>query len=373
MVVETVTPARVPVTLSRLPRSGFEIATGLIRVGDLIPRYKVVRREHYSGEGYQREPSKARVNKLANALARNRVDLPTSVLLSMRNVNNREQLVETENGKYLLLGDEPLFVVDGQHRIEALRQLFEEDSERWSDYEIPFVCMLDVDELQEMEQFYVVNSNAKSVPTSLAFDLLKQRAENNPAVLDELNESGKGWIVEAQGLTERASRTLNWKERIRFPRQTKAQTTIENAGFANSLRPLLSSSYFGGISTDHQVKIIDAYWEGIKRVIPDPFAEPTEHALQKSIGVTVMHQLLPIVIEIIRSRNGSVLDAEQYAEVMTDPLENLNDQTADGTLVSGADFWRSGPDGAAGSYSSSAGRRVLIARLKRSLPEIEVE
>jgi hypothetical protein len=36
-------------------------------------------------------------------------------------------------------------------------------------------------------------------------------------------------------------------------------------------------------------------------------------------------------------------------------------------------FWRSGPDGAAGQYSSNAGRRVLTARIKSMLPELDVE
>jgi len=37
------------------------------------------------------------------------------------------------------------------------------------------------------------------------------------------------------------------------------------------------------------------------------------------------------------------------------------------------DFWLSGSEGAAGSYSSSAGRRVLTAKIRGLLPEIEVE
>ena len=45
---------------------------------------------------------------------------------------------------------------------------------------IPFVCVLGASEREEMEQFYVVNSTAKSVRTDLAYDLLKQRAENDP-------------------------------------------------------------------------------------------------------------------------------------------------------------------------------------------------
>ena len=42
-----------------------------------------------------------------------------------------------------------------------------------------------------MEQFYVVNSTAKSVRTDLAYDLLKQRAENDPEVIPALQSGAR--------------------------------------------------------------------------------------------------------------------------------------------------------------------------------------
>jgi hypothetical protein len=40
------------------------------------------------------------------------------------------------------------------------------------------------------------------------------------------------------------------------------------------MKPLLDSSYFGQITTDNQVATLEAYWEGIRRSIPDAFVEP---------------------------------------------------------------------------------------------------
>jgi hypothetical protein len=75
-----------------------------------------------------------------------------------------------------------LYVVDGQHRTAALCELVEEDPVAWSPFSLPFVCMSGASERQEMGQFYVVNSTAKSVRTDLAYDLLKQRAESDPGL-----------------------------------------------------------------------------------------------------------------------------------------------------------------------------------------------
>ena len=54
-------------------------------------------------------------------------------------------------------------------------------------------------------------------------------------------------------------------------------------------------------------------------------------------------------------------------------LEKLEGDNASGEPVSGLDFWLVGAEGAAGSYSSNAGRRVLLAKMKNLLPPLEGE
>jgi len=282
---------------------------------------------------------------------------------------------ETTGGWKFYPDGDALYVVDGQHRVESVRKLYDDmdgGHEKWGDFELPFVYMLGASEREEMEQFYVVNSNAKSVPTALAFDLLKQMAESSPALMEELRESGRDWQVKAQGLTERLAEVSVWRGLVRFPREPKENTVVANSGLANSMKPLLDSSYFGQITTDNQVAILEAYWEGIRRSIPVAFVEPSDFVIQKSLGATTMHLVLPTVLEVIRSRNGSVLDGDEYREVLEESLTELEEFTPSGNRVAGAGFWRSGSEGAAGSFSSNAGRRVLVARIKQRLPAISV-
>jgi hypothetical protein len=316
----------------------------------------------------------ARVNKLANDLRTGRVDLPTAVLLNVR--ENAETVVgEVASGGWATFQPDghELFVVDGQHRIEALAKLVDENEEKWSGYQIPFVCMLGADEIEEMTQFYVVNSTAKSVRTDLALDLLKQRAENDPDLMASLVEKGEDWKVEAQTITEELSKTRLWKDRIRFPGEPTGETTIGSAGIVGSLKQILATPYFGQVSTQNRLGILEAYWEGIALVLPEVFRDPTEFGLQKSTGVQIMHSLLISILELLRSTGQSVLDAEAYAEALRDALLTLEGDTAEGDVARGAEFWRAGVQGAAGSFSSNAGRRVLLARLRTELPAVEVE
>ena len=73
---------------------------------------------------------------------------------------------------------------------------------------------------------------------------------------------------------------------------------------------------------------------------------------------------------IVRSTSASVLEPESYEVVLREPLERLQGDNGIGDTVSGIDFWRSGEEGAAATFSSAAGRRVLIAKIESLLPAI---
>jgi hypothetical protein len=293
-------------------------------------------------------------------------------LLSLRDFKKSKNIVERNGQVFLLLTDEALFVVDGQHRVEALIRLMERDPDRWGGFVLAATILIGANEMEEMEQFYVVNSTAKSVRTDLAFDLLKQQAESNPLLREALDERGHGWKVEGQTLVEELAKTGVWKGRVRFPNEAPGETVIGSAAMVNSLRPLLVTAYFQMISTPNPVAILDAYWQGIRAVFPEAFYEPERYALQKTLGVNALHNVLVAVLEYVRSAGMSVTDPDVYADLMREPLIELDGETQSGEFATGLQFWVSGPDGAAGQFSSNAGQRVLTARIRRALPRVEV-
>ena len=105
----------------------------------------------------------------------------------------------------------------------------------------------------------------------------------------------------------------------------------------------------------------------------EAFDEPQKFVVQKGVGVTVLHALLVQIVEIARSKGLSTLDPETYSKLLKKPLSLLQGENQHGDTVSGLDFWRVAPEGAAGSYSSSAGKRVFTAKLRQLLPPIEAE
>jgi len=367
------TPTPVPVSTIKL-RNGIELAVGVMSAQLLAEHFEVPRRDHRTQSGYQREITVARVNKLVRDLKDGRVDIPTSILVNLRDFDEAVHIFEVQGSRQLVIQPtDRLYVVDGQHRVEALRRLYEESPERWETFSVPVVCMLGASLQDEIRQFYVVNSTAKSVRTDLALDLLKQRAESEPGVMDSLIESGEIWKVRAQALSEELAKLSTWQGRIRFPGDPTGETTLRSNGMVASLKPVLATPFFLQLSESQQVKILDAFWKGVKKVIPEVFEEPSDYVLQKATGVMVMHTLLVSVIEYVRSTGRSLIESEPYSDALQEALLNLEGDTSSGGVARGPDFWLAGGDGAAGSYSSNAGRRVLVARLRSELPDIQVD
>lgn len=379
MTTQTGGVVELPVLEAPALRSGTPVVTGVVPAGTLVARHTVPRRQVtiHGKTGYQREVSTTRVNKLVAELKAGRVDLPTAVLLNVRNFDRMSHLTDVGGRKFLRLEpDDQMYVVDGQHRVEALKKLVEEENGegKWSAFEIAFVCFLGAEEHEEMRQFYVVNSTAKSVRTDLALDLLKQQAESDPNIMEGLIERSEDWKVRGETLVEELSHHSSvWRGLIRFPGEARGETTIGNNAMVSSLKQLLATPFFGRITSSNQVKVLDAYWEGVRKVVPEAFESPSDYVLQKSIGVQAMHTLILSVLELVRSKGWSVIEPESYANALNEALSELQGDTRDGGIASGADFWRAGGEGAAGSFSSNAGRRVLVAKIRSKLPSPEVE
>ena len=372
---------RIPVVEGQKLHAGIRIVTGSMPIELLAPIFVVPYRDALKKKGYQRKPQEMRINRFVSELTKGQTDVPTSVLLNIRE-GESTLLQRDAAGLYLdfeavSLDEIRLYVVDGQHRILAFDKLYKTDPERWAKHRLQFVLMLGASEAQEVNQFYVVNTTAKSVKTDLALDLLKQRADADGRIRSDAIEKGIDWKIDAQEIVDELYQSSPiWRNRIQLANQAKNDAIITAASFITSLKPLLTNStVFKSVSADKKVGIINAFWQGVREALREPFDDdPNHYALQKGIGVTALHEVLPTVIEIARSQGDSVFEKSVYRDIMQPVLQELSGDNVDGNNVTGSDFWLTAPrGGAAGSFSSSAGKRVLFAKIRALLPEIDIE
>jgi DGQHR domain-containing protein len=267
-----------------------------------------------------------------------------------------------------------VWIYDGQHRAGGLRDLLDR-SEEFDDFPVPVSLTLGLATSEEMREFYEVNTNAASVKTDLAWQLLSRMAEDDPELQELLAATDRDWIVKGNAVV-RVLEELDgpWKGRFQAANQRKRRgdgVVIPGPQFVRSLKPVLDMPLLKRAEVDTIATIVNAYWTGVAKVLPEPFQEdPNDYVIQKGQGTVALHRVLPQVIEVIRANGSSKLgDPDGYAEV----LENLPTLTGDavdkdGQIVthSGAEFWKVGS--VASGFSGDAGRRRLGLLIQSKIP-----
>ena len=272
-----------------------------------------------------------------------------------------------------------LWVYDGQHRVGGFR----EAAARLADFPMLLSITLGLPRQSEMREFHDVNTNAKSVPTDLAWQLLRNMAAHDPEFAEQLQASGRDWTNRGIDVVEELLK-LNgpWESSIQLPNQKKERgdrLTITQAQFVRSLRPVMDMPLLASADDRTVASIINAYWAGIAHVLPEPFVSansPKDYVIQKGPGAMAFHRVLPEVIEVARSRARGLGDPATYADVL-ERLPALRGEVYDDegvpNEVSGADFWLSGPAGVASQFTGDSGRRRLMVRIRALLPKPTVE
>lgn len=342
--------------------------------------------------GYQRSPVTSRMRAAASYYEKGG-RMPNPLLLNIREDDFDEvQVVVTggdrkayeraveERGDWIGTGyieftpDLELWLYDGQHRKGGLEMLLARDRD-FGTLPVPVSLTLGLDTLDETKEFFEVNTNAKAVKTDLAWALLGRMAEDDPELQELLAAGDKDWITRGIDVV-RDLQALNgpWTGRILAPNARKVRggdTTIPQAQFIRSLKPVLDMPVLKRAETTKVAGLLNAYWEGIAAVLPDPFeGRPNDYVLQKGQGAVALHRVLPQVVEVIRAKGGRLGDPAAYSEVMKD-LPTLSGEfvQSDGSVVtrSGEDFWKVGS--VASGFSGDAGRRRLGLLIQTLLPK----
>lgn len=374
----------VPVIRGTKLISGIETYVGVIALSALdssvidIPIYDAKK-----DTGYQRNPQDARVRNLARDILSMKVDLPTAILISVRKPVPDKFLLQSDEGIYLdiqALKAEGLKmnIVDGQHRIRALQRAAEVAQEQGSDislnnFKLPFVCMINADEDEEMKQFYVVNKNAKSVTTDLALSILNRQdgiSEDLPHI-----KATDRWKLRATQIAGKLCKDKGfWQGRIRLANMEKGDTTIPMAAFVKSMEiPFRRSATFEALSLELQCRILNSFWDAIVELIPEAFTDDgqKEYSIQKGVGVGVLNALIPISIACAQAKRQEFFRAKIYESILEDPIKGITGTNGEGDEVAGSDdFWKTGSAGAIGALSNEGGKAMLIRRLEELCPAL---
>ncbi|WP_462355272.1 DGQHR domain-containing protein [Fusobacterium ulcerans] len=133
--------------------------------------------------GYQRKVNKQHIQKIKQSIENGELVSPTAIILGI----NRSVLEDRLKGNVLNLENinenDKLRIIDGQHRIKALTEIWEIDPNKFENYELGAIIMVidDRNRKVEVKTFTDINSKSKPIKLDLAmlatynYDLL----ENN--------------------------------------------------------------------------------------------------------------------------------------------------------------------------------------------------
>jgi DGQHR domain-containing protein len=332
-------------------------------------KVKIDRWRRSDPQGYQREPTPSRCKAFARYVTKTKGISPPSVLLSVR----KKVHFDPEDDSFgTLTIPEPaeLWIVDGQHRIDGLR-IASEDDPTVQNFQIAVVILpLDPSEIdpklgpryEEAKQFVIINRTQKGVRSDLAERFLTElsRREGIDVIKDLPSQVTRGieWKPKAIKITDILNQRPDspWQERIRLPNEPRASTIISQKSFTDSLEPIITHRNFADYKEDEIAEMLVRYWAAIRELCPEAFDNPTEHVLQKTTGVFVLHELFPSVASYCIDEKGR---AKLTKEKIKDVLGKMD-------IGMQSEYWHSnGEAGLAGT--SKKAFDLLLGRLRDSL------
>ena len=263
-------------------------------VNDIYEHFSINRRIEDKDEGYQRALSQSRVDVISKYVTANNA-LPLSVLASL------------ENGKYMIendeisINDEPDvgWIIDGQHRIAGAYK-------SGTNLLIPVVAFLDINIEEQINQFITINREAKGVPTSLYYDLLKHLPVKN--VTDRSKERASDIATDLKKNEE--SPFFGRVVAITSPKQGEISLTT----FIRAVAPLVSEGkgFLSAYSFQEQVGIVDNYYRGTKNIFPKYFNK-ADSIFFKTTGFGAMFKAFPVIFNYtLKIKQGfSVADVSE--------------------------------------------------------------
>ncbi len=306
-------------------------------------------------QGYQRSIDKKHCDKIVAYLSKE-FFLPTSIICA-----SRKEYTE----------DASLYIVDGQHRVEALRLLRQENPARYEqikDYQLSLIVLEKAEEEVEIDTFITINKTSKKVDTSLAY-VLKNRINYNRASKD-ISISKREYLSVELAAALNASgpkKSELWENKILFEgaaRQTPQLISLN--AFVMSMRSLLYSLQQWNIipqDWDSQEEltsciedlwtITDAIWLVVRNKWPDLFDSDIEkrRIIQGSIGFSSLNKYL---IQNLKQQ-GAHMNVSEFVEHAALWIQAIQLPSSD---------WL--PGGRFSKYSSGAGFSIIAQELMAS-------
>lgn len=145
----------------------------------IIEYSNIIRLNDNPEEGVQRFLDKKRVKSIEDYCKSENVLFPTPIILTLNSDFIKDKNTKNvENGISINISDDmiedlgkPFSIIDGQHRIEGIKQFYENNPEDRKEFNLPIIVYLDADQSKAARIFVTINANQRSVDDSTIHEL----------------------------------------------------------------------------------------------------------------------------------------------------------------------------------------------------------
>ncbi|MDB5802864.1 MAG: hypothetical protein JWN73_186 [Betaproteobacteria bacterium] len=264
--------------------------------------------------GYQRATSASRLAAIAKFIDGNN-PIPTSILISLKN-----GAVTISNGKIEITAKKASgWVIDGQHRLSAAAENAKKE------ITLPVIAFIGLSVDDQINQFVTINREARGVPTSLYYSLLKKLPPKmKPAELAKERAADIG-----QQLKQDDEGPFGGKI-VSTTSPKSGQLSLTN--FVRKVSPLVAEErLLAPFTAEEQVKIVANYYTAVRNVFPKAF-DKVDSVFFQTVGFGALFNFFPLLFNTCLSETGTFTAAN--ATKLLKRLDHIDVET-----------WRKGGSG----------------------------
>jgi len=268
-----------------------------IAAADLLneEQFDVDRWNNSSQRGYQREINDPHTRRIAQYLKGNTEVtnvMPTPIVVNCRG-NIRVTPLGEGSVQINLPADEKLYVVDGQHRIEAVHKVNEDNESILEDYEFA-VVLTNFSLEQEMIHFKLLNATANRPARGLSQVIGHQLSEMTGVApvtyTEQQTNAAVGTVIR---LAVETDSPLYGKIAIGGIRKRSFHTTVQ-ASVVNALLPMYLTGRFSDttLKMDATYEYVSNFWKAVEQTWPEAWGNPESSTIQRTIGLTPLAKVM---------------------------------------------------------------------------------
>jgi len=256
---------------------GTDLITFFAPAKELLTCVSVNQKVEDEDGGYQRVASPARVAAIAKFVD-SKVPMPLSILISFerRAVSLSDGVITINKSK------KSGWVIDGQHRLIGANGA-------QTDLLLPVVAFIGLSLDEQIQQFVTVNKEAKGVPTSLYYSLLKKLPPRFTAA-----ELAKERAADISLALKRDETSTFFNRIVSTTSPRNGQLSLVN--FVRKIAPLIREDLgiLGTYELEEQALIIGNYYAAVRNVFGTHFEKPDSVFFQ-TIGFGGLFNFFPTV------------------------------------------------------------------------------